>query len=145
MPVKKGGSGGSTWSSSLSRSFLANIRSPSPPMSRTASVSGNNNINTDIVNGYQFLRQTNLNSYRVSNNPIAYPDTSTRFEIRNNRPVRVITNNSSNRSMNQIIDLAFFQRIPNQNGPNQNGPNQNGPASRRGCRSLPTPRGKRTQ
>jgi hypothetical protein len=84
-------------------------------MSRTASVSRNNNINTDIVNGYQFLSQNNLNSYRVSNNPIAYPDTITRFEIRNNRPVRVITNNSSNRSMNQIIDLAFFVQMRNQN------------------------------
>jgi hypothetical protein len=135
MPVKKGGSGRSTRSSSLSRSFLANIRSPSPPMSRTASVSGNNNINTDIVNGYQFLRQTNLNSYRVSNNPTPYPGTRRQFEIRNNRPVRVITYPPSNQSINRIVDHTFFQQIPNQNGP----------ASRRGCRSLPTPRGKRTQ
>jgi hypothetical protein len=132
MPVKKGGSGRSR---SLARSFLANIRSPSPPMSRT--VPRNNNIDTEITNGYQFLRQHNLNnSYRVSNNPITYHNTITRFEISNNRPVRVITNNSSNRSMNQIIDHTFFVQIRN---------NQNRSVSQTRHRSLPIPRYARQQ
>lgn len=132
MPVKKGGS---ARSSVLSRSLLANIRSPSPPMSRTASVSRNNNINTDIVNGYQFLRQNNLNSYRVSDNPLSYPNTITRFEIRNNRPVRIIINNSSNHSINQIIDHSFFVQMRNQNRS----------VSQSRHQSLPAPRSSRQQ
>lgn len=128
MQAKKGGS------RSLPRSLLANIRSPSPPMSRTHSVSSLPNINNEIVNGYQFLRQNNLNSYRVSHNPVAYPNTITRFEMRNNRPVRIINNNSSNRSMNQIIDHTFFVQIRNQNGS----------ISQSRHRSLPTPRSSRS-
>ena len=42
------------------------------------------------MNRYQFLRQNNLNSYKVSNNPVAYP------------------NNSFNILINQIIDHTFL-------------------------------------
>lgn len=129
MPAKKGGS------RSLPRSLLANIRSPSPPMNRTDSVSSVPNMNTDIVNGYQFLRQNNLNSYRVSNNPLAYPNTITRFEMRNNRPVRIINSNSSNRSINQIIDHTFFVQMRNQNRS----------VSQSRHRALPTPRSRRSE